>query len=213
MLDSTKQILDEIITKQEGGWVLTNNANDPDGGWTYAGMTARNCCKYQGYPGLHDARAVVPFADWQKFVQANCGGEEAVIRGMYDQFFIKPSRVEELPAAIQFAYLSCAINRGVGNAVIVLQDAINGYGEREYVAVDGKFGSTTLSFVQQMAGYPELFLMEFCHQWRLQYAKLVIDNAVAWHEAATYSEDPAPTIFRANDLIGWLNRIHYCETR
>lgn len=232
MTPNTKSILDEIIRNQEGGWVLTQNVNDPDGGWTYGGMTKKTFCSVsRGWVGYTYSQIedVIAQGDASK----NGLGEvktdfmkDAVLQA-YEQIFIIPSRVEEFPIAIQFAYLSCAINRGVENAVRALQMACNAC--CIITKCDGIIGSATIASANATTHMTEEGLMpimqgnllrEFCHAWRLQYADLVVENAEAWHAyiadvtgLRAKSSLSEPSLFRAPDLIGWLNRVHYCEAR
>lgn len=208
MTPNTKSFLDEIIRNQEGGWVLTENANDPDGGWTYGGMTHKNFTGAYQVMNYHGMSVMLESPD-------NIPGVQNAAYEVYDRDFIQSSRAEELPAAIQFAYLSCAINRGVENAVMALQTACNAIQAKAVLAVDGKIGPATIAEVKDvdlMDLHVEL-THEFCHAWRLQYAELVVYNANAWYTYALKKQATEPSIYRAGDLIGWLNRVHYCEVR
>lgn len=222
MTPNTKSILDEIIRNQEGGWVLTENANDPDGGWTYGGMTKKTFCSVsRGWDGYtYEMIAdVVKQGDASKngLGEVKSGFMKGSVMQAYEQIFIIPSRMEELPIGIQFAYLSCAINRGVENAVRALQMACNAIHDKEVLDVDGKIGPATIREAvdaDMMDLHVEL-LREFCHDWRMQYAELVVQNSQAWYTVAQGKMDilNKPKVFRAPDLIGWLNRVHYCEAR
>lgn len=207
MLDTTKTLLNTIITKQEGGWGLTENANDPDGGWTYGGMTKKTLGSFT--IGYNDDS----FKDMQTYLSHEYADGELQkdILAAYEQLFVIPSKVEQLPTAIQAVYLSCAINRGVENAVRALQAALG------MNNIDGIFGTATQANVNGKNGpFIGILRDSFCHQWRLQYTQLVTQNAAAWHDAAIAEQEgktiDLPAVFRAPDLVGWLNRIEQARS-
>lgn len=203
-----KQLLDKIITDQEGGWKLTSNANDPDGGWTYAGATRTTVLAY-----LQEGFSEQDFLDLIKTRQPDT---DALIYRIYYEKYCQPLQLEKLPTILQGPVLSCAINRGVETAVKILQGCLLN------ITCDGNLGSRTLAAIEAhhdplsgMDGYV-LLQEKFLREWTRSYIRLVVENAKAFQRSLLYQDagDPEykklrPTIFRADSLEGWFNRVEY----
>jgi lysozyme family protein len=106
------------VLKHEGGFV-----DDPDdlGGMTKYGISKRS------HPNV-DIK--------------NLSKDEAV--GIYYKDYWKPSKADNLHSDIQATYFDMVVNMGQGNAVRVLQRAINSVGGSR-IAVDGYIGDQTIS--------------------------------------------------------------------
>lgn len=230
MTPATKQLLDRIITDQEGGWKLTSNANDPDGGWTYGGCTAKVFSHW--HLDAAETGHIFTAAEFSSMFLHADGGEEAtkvLVYECYDKEYITPLQLEKLSTILQGPVLSCAINRGVETAVKILQ--ISTFPYLIAADCDGKMGSKTLAAIEKFNatstknGYSEL-ITKFLREWTRSYIQLVVENAKAWHDWAEVSHDSLkagavpsgllvnniPTIFRAGDLEGWFNRVEYWRT-
>lgn len=214
-----RSLLDIIIEKQEGGWVLhgSNTDDDPDGDWTYAGVTAKLWEKYH--------RKDVSKLEFQEFLATNIG--RSAIEFIYEEEFISSLKLSKFPALLQGPLLSCAINRGVSNAVKALQlsinDALEGssahFGD---LKIDGNAGPKTWQAFNYVVGNDDEKLKErFLYHWTLQYINLVQENAEAWRDRAVYlfeigntgkskvNYHKEPSVLRATHLEGWFNRVEF----
>lgn len=218
--------IDRVIV-QEGGWVLTSNKDDPDGGWTYAGVTAINFGKVlynagqQKYPGPAD---LATFKDHLR--EAEDVVRTFVYKFYYDEFYA-PLYLDQVTFRGKGPLLSCAANLGLDDAVFVLQEALNALmqriginGGRDPLKVDGHMGPATynrLILYGQSSEFKDLILQE----WMRRYISIVQRNAVAWRKYAELLERRAdthgqntrglmkPEVLRATSLEGWFNRIEY----
>jgi hypothetical protein len=103
--------IEEIIQKDEGGWKLTANKDDPDGGWTYGGCTK----KLLVTKGV--ALEICSFADMYHYCndpKIDAMNKELIRRVYYEEFYA--------PLVKKFGYcdaamLSCAVNCGVQTAI------------------------------------------------------------------------------------------------
>tara|TARA_R100000781_G_scaffold113250_1_gene81397 strand:- start:585 stop:1061 length:477 start_codon:yes stop_codon:yes gene_type:complete len=110
------QIIPEVL-KREGGYV-----NDPDdrGGETRFGISKRS------YPDVNIKELTV---------------EQAV--NIYLKDYWIPSKAEKLPEDIRADYFDAVVNHGQGNAVKILQRAVNSKGSPK-LSVDGRIGRNTI---------------------------------------------------------------------
>ena len=188
MSNLTANLLNRIITEQEGGFVLSSDADGGDGGWTFAGVTAKSFWSYdpeqhridkQTVAGIITNTASIEYSD---FIQQ--------IYEIYEEHYI-PASFEELPSKIQGPFLSASINSGLKEAVILLQTSINSLSfSEQHIAVDGACGNETIQAAEECE--PEHLLEEFLFQWNLHYADICVAN-------------PAKIQF----LKGWLRRSEY----
>ncbi len=110
------QIIPEVL-KREGGYV-----DDPKdmGGETRFGISKRS------YPDINIKELTV---------------EEAT--NIYLRDYWIPSKAEKLPEDLRADYFDAVVNHGQGNAVKILQKAINSTGSPK-IAVDGRIGRNTI---------------------------------------------------------------------
>jgi lysozyme family protein len=114
--------LDEAFTEllgNEGGY--SNNPADP-GGETMWGITFR-VARYNGYLG--------PMRDMP----------QGVAKAIYQRLYWTPTYCDKLPDPLRFQVFDAAVNNGVKEAILLLQQALG-------TQADGYFGPATLSAVQ-----------------------------------------------------------------
>lgn len=220
---SITSILNDIITHQEGGYVLTENKNDPDGGWTYAGVTAKT---FNHYCELYGEAPVKSLQDMKECLAAKDDLVQDAIHHIYNEEYCEPLWLDRLPEGIRGPVLSSAINCGVETAVKILQRIVE-------VEQDGKMGSKTLAAIERFVLYwaePDhgysLLKNAFLREWTRHYIKLVEANAKEWYLTAKDYEHElldgientkqdnidaikVPEVFRAGDLEGWFNRVEF----
>lgn len=203
-------LIDTIILGDEGGWVVTKNKDDPDGGWTFGGMTRKTLQPYfnNDFPN-HDFDV-----EWQAMENDH---KEDFVREAYYDLFVLPLQLDKLPNTLKGPLLSCAVNIGVKEAVVVLQTCLK-------IEQDGILGSKTFVAMynyNSVIGNEHIITLKdiFLHQWQLHYADLVRANAEAWRDFANFwynasvtssrqdTHPVKPTTLRATNLAGWLNRI------
>jgi hypothetical protein len=80
--------IEEVIQKNEGGWKLTANKDDPDGGWTYGGCTKKLLAsKYAIWN-------TVSFEEMQDFcgqVSSDTRNKDLIRRVYYEEFLCSSS--------------------------------------------------------------------------------------------------------------------------
>jgi lysozyme family protein len=152
---STQQLLDIIIEKQEGGWILSHDKDGGDGGWTFAGITATALKKY---PDFQSANSPIPTKEQ--------------IYDIYEKEFV-PENFEKLPLALRGSLLSACINCGKETAIKLLQTTCNVYGGREVIIVDGILGTRTLNAVIAFH-YDSFIRPQFLKQWMLHYIRICV---------------------------------------
>jgi lysozyme family protein len=218
MMDQNlKSFIDWMILRDEGGWKLTSNADDPDGGWTYAGVTTKIYEVFQkkrsqdaGFIG-HSPR--VSRNKIEELLEKFRDRVNEDIYQIYFDEFIKPIAIDKLPQPLQPAALSCAVNIGPANAVKCLQRAVNVLRGGEDLKVDGVCGPITVSVVRNFATLSTQLVNKFVDEWMKHYINLVQENAEewrAWGIACAYMRHDAgklrPTVLYAVNLEGWFNR-------
>lgn len=206
-----RSILDTIIEKQEGGWVLygSNTDDDPDGGWTYAGVTAKLWEKYY--------KKFVSKEDFKYFLNNNKA--KPAIELVYEEEFIIPLQLSKFSTLLQGPLLSCAINRGMSNAVKALQLALNFHVQTANILkIDGQLGPKTLERATvKLASISDIVFYrdKFLYHWTLQYINLVQENAEAWRDYAKFINGDSrkiksePSVLRATYLEGWYQRVEF----
>lgn len=195
LITAMKTVLDNIIANEEGGWVLTpETANDPSGGWTYAGVTATTWNKRNSIPASY---RTTDFKTMQNYIKQFPTIIKEYIYQIYEYDYIIASNVEELPSYLWHVYLSAFINSEIG-AVTALQKFLNSIGYSLIIEVDGELGPITKdamyvfskdSSIQSGQELEEK--AQFCFYWLTYYAKLVTEQ---------------PTMFLP-DLLGWISRV------
>lgn len=112
-------VINSIISKEEGGWQLTSDPEDDDGGWTYGGMTAPVFNEY--FPGTTLDIITKYIADplAVHYIQQDiyCIYYENYLLPVDD--LVKEVGVDPIPA-----HLSCAINCGLGGFHSILTTSI-----------------------------------------------------------------------------------------
>lgn len=184
---STKALLDKIITDQEGGWVLSKDVDEGDGGWTYAGVTAKTFKELANLPNNLSYQDVVETLNNINPTILLAFKDE--IYNIYESKFI-PNRFEELPACIQGPLLSACINEGDKSGEEVLQETINTAHGGIFITVDGIIGDETIH--QADCAHTEYLFKDFLYHWMRSYISICVSN-------------PAKLQF----LLGWHNRIEY----
>lgn len=194
-----KSQIDQVIDEDEGGWKLTHNANDPDGGWTYAGVTSNVWNEFQKDRYTKGGLQFIP--DTYENMLTKIGQYSAatndLIYYVYYTKYYKPLQDHTSWQILPGALFSCAVNCGLSVAVKIWDAA-----EKEH--------SPNAAFLQG---------------WTQFYVHLAVENAKAWHTWASFTQSaarsgetiteadminplhPYPKVFRAGDLAGWLNRV------
>jgi hypothetical protein len=108
-------IIDYTITEEEGGYVITHNPNDPDGGWTYAGIIKENWVKY--YPETD-----VGFSAISALVLANTDLYQTWSHVIYyNEFYLPVQKILGTIFDVDQEEFSCAVNIGLGGFEQVCQ--------------------------------------------------------------------------------------------
>lgn len=201
-------IILEVIEEpsQEGGWKLTSNSNDPDGGWTFAGVTSNTLTNY-----LHEHEVSFEHIDSSTILAmlksdvSNGVPEiwrERVLKCYYQYFYLPACKIvanllNEPDMQLEGYELSCVVNLGLPHFEQVANDC---YEPAEH---------------NEKAG-------DFIHHWMVFYINLVVKNAEAWQKFALQEADhnkevkprncPEPTTLRADNLLGWYNRVEHWRT-
>lgn len=207
---AAKTAIDRIVKDQEGGWKLTSNVNDPDGGWTYAGVTYKTFSEYwNDHLGTHPATDCHTVAGMASLITSFPEDAEADVYSIYYGKYCDPINFDKLPTILQGPLLSAAINIGPEDAVNILQGILQ-------CKPDGNLGSKTLAAIEHWtldADDEKLLVPAFLREWTRHYIHLVVENAKAWRSSANTIQagqiDKLPAVFRAGDLEGWFNRVEY----
>lgn len=212
-----KSLLDEIITHQEGGWVLTENKDDLDGGWTYAGVTHKTFAAEDATDNEeYKENLKTTYSDMLKLAAdvKHINFMHDFVYHIYYSKYCIPLDIEFWEETHRGAILSCAINCGVETAIKLVQTTIE-------VTEDGKLGKETRDKYDELYNVADdsFFVAQFPHHWALYYCELVRENAEAWREyaIAAASENSTslkePATLRATNLSGWINRIEYWRSK
>lgn len=190
-------LIDNCINNDEGGWKLTSNPNDPDGGWTFAGVTSKTWNAWNKFPDGYKYTA----QDMKNHIAEDIVAIKEKIYTIYDEVFYQPL-IKECKwniggYKVHPAVFSCAVNIGV-----------------EY----------TENILATMK-YEDYRLEVFLLKWRDYYLDLCKKNAEAWQtyvndlELELQNHDrfmpdgKRPTTLRIENLKGWLNRIERYSER
>lgn len=164
-----RALLDQVITQDEGGWVLTSNENDPDGGWTYAGVTARTFSAWWASRGQvlrsRDQMAALIASDLSNVVDD--------VYSIYESEFVFAGHVAEVPEPLARAYLSAIINLGVPAGIRVLQRTFMLYD-------DGIWGPNTANAcaaANSMKQYSDRYITTFRQIWQAHYISIACVSA------------------------------------
>jgi lysozyme family protein len=216
MNTNLKSFLDWMILRDEGGWRLTANADDPDGGWTYAGVTRKLLdkmgCPYANYD-YKEMHTLLNVTQKDTVVTAI---QDWIYRA-YKEQFVRPARIAELPEPLQPAMLSAAVNIGPANAVKCLQRACNYMYPQNILQVDGQCGPKTQNACKTLqANLGVQLVNKFVDEWIRHYINLVQENAEHWRQYAFFITSnkalestrlvSRPEILYATNLEGWFNR-------
>jgi len=210
MLNLSAQEIIAYVIEEEGGWQLTDHADDPDVA-TYGGMrwaTYDNWQKMKLTVGLH--------YNLNTFKIKAANGDVALqsrIADAYKFMFYDKARIDELPEILRMPMYSCAVNIGTLNAVKILQRTHNILLQYLFkfdddpmlLVVDGVIGTKTVTECGYLVDVEDL--NTFIDEWIRHYINLVQANAEAWRDyrlLADRHEEPA--ILRATFLEGWFNR-------
>ena len=124
-------------SKFEGGYVW--DKADP-GGETYRGITRNSFPKWSGWNKVDEAKTLYGYQP--KKIDSHLAGDPqlaVMVEVFYRREFWEP--LGRLPDLVKMKTFDFSVNAGQGNAVKVLQRALNSLGAR--LAVDGKLGPTT----------------------------------------------------------------------
>lgn len=185
-------MLDDIIINEEGGWKLTSDPNDNDGGWTFAGVTRKVWEAYESK--VTNNPVTISLETIKEEIVKDIELARHTVYAIYEYEFVRPVQrkcqisTDIFPTA---AILSCAINCGPDTAYDIWTK-----GNR----------STDTAFLNTLHHY---------------YFNLIKKNAEAWRDYALYLEwkttagsgltapEPIekPKTLRAEYINGWYNRV------
>jgi lysozyme family protein len=214
-------MIDFLIEHDEGGWLLTSNKDDPDGGWTYAGITKSKFVEFS--PGwqsvtFNDMKNNLKHSDKLKLLT------DIVYKIYYKEYFDK-LKLNEFNSNWCDALFSCGVNCGVDTAAKILQQTVNKLADQPLLVCDGIIGPKTFSYVIASKSYnsDNKWRDAFLAEWHRHYINIVQANSRAWRDWATLlyaaylnptSENiraieqvEKPRILRATQLEGWFNRV------
>lgn len=193
-----KALIDTIVEQQEGGWKLTQNANDPDGGWTYAGVTAKEFGEVAFEGGEQKYPGPMQIDTFHSYMEDGLEAVKLTVYSIYYHHYYEPLHLAEMPASIRGPLFSCAVNCGLETAGKLLQETINNWwtGAERYpnkpdvLKLDGGVGEKTLaalavtvrtlSPVGSATVLRTHLVSDFLKLWMLHYINLVQANAAAW---------------------------------
>ena len=141
------KLLEVIISKQEGGYVLSKDPDNGDGGWTYAGVTKTTMDKLSGFSTeFKDYEAI---DEWLKLA-ANRETISNIVNDIYRRNYV-PKDFDSVPIFLAGPYLSASINLGDNPAAVIYSIT------RQSVALESQ-------------------LSEFNYWWLARYVDIVINN-------------------------------------
>lgn len=187
--------LNEVIENQEGGWVLSKDADGGDGGWTFGGVTANSYCMQLGHE--------VSFDQIELEIKSEKGlaGVKDDCLAIYTNEFVKPW-MQQLPDKLFAPIFSAVINEGEHSVELVLQRAINrclDFDNQSYrLLEDGIIGDKTIDELLSITAVQNAdpFLqLDFLHCWMQSYIAICVKNPV-----------------KLQYLQGWHNRVEYWRT-
>lgn len=230
-----REMIEDMIELDEGGWVFTNYSNDP-GGMTYGGMTYKTFSEHMQtkYQELASSESFKIEAEGHSIMLRER------VRQVYYDVFLEPvlqdfsGNLWNIPAV-----LSACVNVSAKGFVRIIQMAINeiiettNFDEVDSInslAVDGLIGKRTRKAIHWVNGLPSVFkhivVPAFKKAWTKYYADLVQGNADAWEQYLIDLEflliDPKeitkeelekvakskPKYKRWKYLEGWMNRVN-----
>lgn len=160
------EIIANVITKDEGGWVLSQDADGGDGGWTFGGITKKTYDTT--IIGVHDGFVGVTYeqikkealaqSEWFMHFKNDCCN-------IYKFNFWDKMYLDLIHEDHQEMMFSCGINRGPANAIKALQTAIG------IVVADGIWGTDTANHYNSFI-HDDTFHMYFCRAWMHQYFEI-----------------------------------------
>jgi lysozyme family protein len=143
--------------RTEGGYA--NSVKDKRGGETFRGISRLNHPDWDGWEivdqikqqlGLTTSSTYGKSSTWKSIDSATNRDYrlDAMVVDFYRQEFYKPYLKQEIPELFRDKIFDTAVNVGHGNAVKILQRALNCLVAKEYqLKVDGALGPKTLSCV------------------------------------------------------------------
>lgn len=183
-MDSKAIKLINMILQREGGYSSGKDSKSSGdlGGETYRGITRKNFPKWSGWK-IVDKSKPLKYNQIIKNVQL----EDDVRQFYYEQFYA-PMKIDNIDSLLISGHLLChGVNAGIGNAVKLLQQAIN-QAYSVSIKVDGVIGNITLSYAN---GNKQNEVAKGFIQQRNQYYKNIV------------TKKPSQKKF----LNGWLNRV------
>ncbi|MEO1794943.1 MAG: TIGR02594 family protein, partial [Pseudomonadota bacterium] len=114
------------VLRMEGGYV--NDPYDP-GGPTHRGITLATFARYRKTPNFTEARRAL-VADLKAI-------KDEEVRAIYEAFYWRPSRAQEMPAGVDLMHFDASVNHGLTGAARLLQSTLG-------VTVDGEIGPVTM---------------------------------------------------------------------
>lgn len=176
-----KEIIDQVIINDEGGWKLTENANDPDGGWTFAGVTSKT------WNGIPENRGLYTYSDAAHYIVSDIDNfRDEIYEIYYKEYYVKVFGTVSIDN-INPAIFSCAVNCSVEIASELRTESM--YDHNKFLTL---WHYHYIDLVKKNAEAWRDFALD---------SKKAVNNS---EYAPTVKE---PTTLRAENLKGWFNRV------
>lgn len=174
----------DIVIDQEGGWKLTHDPNDVDGGWTYAGITAK-AWSYNGN-NIHS------YEDMKNWIVQDTKDAHDTVYKIYnvivDAIDLYPYLTKQ---QVSVCHLSCAVNIGTPTFHDLLRI---------------KTPKDIKSFLRAWHEHYNKLVKDNAEAWKLWAQHL--EDAHNQH-TLVIDRDKKPKTLRAEYIDGWFNRVEF----
>jgi lysozyme family protein len=186
-----EDVIQQIIMKQEGGYVLSSDPDGGDGGFTYAGVTANtfrssNIILSNERPALYSR---VTFEATFLNPPANQDDIKNTVNVIYQSEYVPHWLIIEedvIPPRLVGPIMSASINLGLVKATRIMQRTLG-------VQDDGVFGPISAKALRDSVNiYNSQLFTRFLSKWMEVYKDIVHANPV-----------------KAQYLQGWKNRVRF----
>lgn len=180
--------LDDIIINEEGGWKLTSDPNDNDGGWTFAGVTRKTWEAYQSK--VTNTSVTISIEEIKEEIVRDIDLAKRTVYAIYEYEFVKP--IQQL----------CRNGNDTFPTPTILSCAINVGPETAYNIWKSNAGK---SFIDNWHGYYFGLIKKNAEAWR-DYA-LYLEWCQSPGNFPKVGNEEKPKTLRAEYINGWYNRV------
>ena len=198
-------LIDQIIKDQEGGYVLSKDPDGGDGGWTFAGLTAKTISSF------HDM-CDYTYDDIARIITNTASAEYADLKeAVWNEYIhnFVPIWFDKLPEQLEGPYLSACINEGEHPPELILQRAVNAAMRGQIgwtpIAEDGLVGPSTLYTMGTIFGGDQGSQKIV----PLEVTKSFINNCFLKMWMKSYIAICVSKPSKLQYLEGWHNRVEY----